>query len=87
MKILDGNNGIYFRTGVKTEGFPSFGGDTEASNRWGEWKKTILSDEVENSVTENRSKLITSGGVYTAIGDIETSLEDIRAKYGLGGEE
>lgn len=37
-------------------------------------------------VEENSIQLITSGGVYEAIGDIETSLENIIAKYGLGGE-
>ena len=35
---------------------------------------------------ENSANLITSGAVYSAIGDIETSLESIITKYGLGGE-
>ena len=42
--------------------------------------------QTDDVPTENSTKLITSGGVYTAIGDVETSLENIIAKYGLGGE-
>lgn len=42
--------------------------------------------EVDNEPIENSNNLITSGGVYAAIGNIEASLENIIAKYGLGGE-
>ena len=42
--------------------------------------------EADDVPTEGSKKLITSGGVYRAIGDIETSLENIINKYGLGGE-
>ena len=35
---------------------------------------------------KNSLNLITSGAVYDAIGDIDTALENIIAKYGLGGD-
>jgi hypothetical protein len=44
-----------------------------------------ISSGIDAIPTESSKKLITSGGVYTAIGDVETSLENIIKKYGLGG--
>lgn len=40
----------------------------------------------DTSITQNSENLITSGAVYDAIGDIDTALENIIAKYGLGGD-
>lgn len=78
VKFFENNKGFYFRTGRKADAF--------SSPQWGEWSKTVLSNEIESVVEENSTKLITSGGVYAAIGDIEASLENIINKYGLGGE-
>lgn len=78
VKFFENNKGFYFRTGRKADAF--------SSPQWGEWSKTVLSNEVENEPVENSTNLITSGGVHKAIGDIETSLENIITKYGLGGE-
>lgn len=37
-------------------------------------------------VVQGDKNLVTSGAVYDAIGDIDTALENIIAKYGLGGD-
>lgn len=43
--------------------------------------------ETDDVPTKNSEKLITSGAVYEAIGDMDKALDNIIAKYGLGGDE
>ena len=64
MKILDGNDGIFFRTGIANHNF------IEMTNTWSEWRRTLLSDEVDTTPTENSTNLITSGAVYDALQNI-----------------
>ena len=93
LKFSENSNGIYFRTGTRefNLGFPSLpsfdgNGSGEYTCNWSEWSRTLLSNEVDTTPIENSVNLITSGAVYSVIGDIEASLENIINKYGLGGE-